>query len=134
MDRGFLLKRKGLVILVTLRLILSKPTIVLSGNGRPLEAELYGEHKGQHPSMDDLNNRLSVQIRVTFVSKAAERPSTAFVDYHGRIKLVAEYDKLYDAATNNEIKFDHDGSDTKRGYRKGWTTAHIKANFHFEDV
>ncbi|OQE25418.1 hypothetical protein PENSTE_c006G01773 [Penicillium steckii] len=106
----------------------------MSNDRRPLEAELYGEHEGRHPSMGDLKNQLSVQIRDTFVNKIAERPGTAFVDYHGHTKSVAEHGKLYDDAINDEIWFDHDGSDTKPGHWKGWTTAHIKADFHFENV
>jgi hypothetical protein len=106
----------------------------MSSDRRPFEAELHGEHEGRHPSMGDLKGLLSVQIKDTLVNKIAERPGTAYVDYHGHTKKVAEHGKLYDDATNDEIWFDHDGSDTKPGHWKGWTTAHIKANFHFEDV
>ncbi|RAQ81708.1 hypothetical protein COH21_012842 [Aspergillus flavus] len=76
--------------------------------------------------MSDLKDRLPVQIRDVFPNKIAEKPDTAWVDYHGHTKKVAEHGKSYDDATNDEIWFDHDGSDTKPGHWKGWTTAHIK--------
>lgn len=84
--------------------------------------------------MGDLKNRFSVQIRDTFVNMIAPRPGTAFVDYHGYSKSVAEHGKLYDDATNDGNWFDHDSTDTKPGYWKVWNTAHIKAYFHCEDV
>ena len=106
----------------------------MSGDIETFTASLHGELGRGDASMRDLKTRLAADVKKALVDVIAERPGTAWVDYHGHTKKVAEHGKLYDDATFDEIWFDHDGSDTKPGHWKGWTTAHIKASFHCEDV
>ncbi|KAJ5110376.1 hypothetical protein N7532_000911 [Penicillium argentinense] len=106
----------------------------MSGNTKTFRADVYGEHQGRHPSMGDLKNRLSTEVRAKLVDTIAARPGTAYVDYNGITKAVAEHGKLYDDAQGEEITFGPDGSDTNSSRWKGWTTAHVKTTFHFEDI
>ncbi|OJJ05853.1 hypothetical protein ASPVEDRAFT_45316 [Aspergillus versicolor CBS 583.65] len=97
------------------------------------ETDLWGEHRGRHPSMPDLKNRLSVEIREKLANEVAGRPGTAYVDYKGRIRKVADHGKLYDDAHAEELTFGPDGSDTGKNWH-GWTTAHLKVEFDVESI
>ncbi|KAJ5725760.1 uncharacterized protein N7483_007117 [Penicillium malachiteum] len=106
----------------------------MSGDTKAFKTDLYGEHEGRHPSMQDLKNRLSSDIKVNLADIIAERPGTAYVDYDGITRKVAEHGRLYDDAFDENITFGPDGSDTISSRWKGWTTAHIKTTFHFENT
>jgi hypothetical protein len=106
----------------------------MSGNTKTFSTDLYGEHEGRHPSMGDLKNSLTEGVKGALVKVIAERPGTAYVDYGGRSKTVTAHGKLYDDVSAEELTFGPDGSDTKPGHWRGWTTAHLKATFRFEDV
>jgi lipoprotein-anchoring transpeptidase ErfK/SrfK len=106
----------------------------MSDGSETFSADLYGEHQGRHPSMDDLKTHLAVQVIDKLVDVIAERPGTASVDYHGRTRKVAEHGKIFDEVSDEEITFGPDGSDTHAGRWKGWTTAHITAKFHVESI
>ncbi|KAJ5438350.1 uncharacterized protein N7458_009348 [Penicillium daleae] len=106
----------------------------MSGDIETFTASLYGELRRGDASMRDLKTRLVADVKKALVEVIAERPGTAWVDYHGHTKKVAEHGKLYDDATNDEIWFDHDGSETKPGYWKRGTIAYLTATFHVEDV
>ncbi|GLA12778.1 hypothetical protein AnigIFM62618_008734 [Aspergillus niger] len=50
--------------------------------------DLYGEHSGRHPSMGDLKNRLSVQVKDNFANEMADDPRTAYPNYERQIVKV----------------------------------------------
>lgn len=106
----------------------------MSVNTKTFSTDLYGEHQGRHPSMDDLKNSLSERVKLALVKLISERPGTAYVDYDGRTATVAAHGKLYDSVSAEELTFGPDGSNSSNGRWKGWTAAHLKADFHFEDI
>ncbi|EAU30331.1 predicted protein [Aspergillus terreus NIH2624] len=106
----------------------------MSSNTKTFYADLYGEHEGRHPSMGDLKNRLAVDVKKKMVDVIADRPGTAYVDYQGETRRVADHGKLYDDASGEELTFGPDGSNTNPGHWKGWTTAHLRTTFHFDDI
>ncbi|KAJ5725758.1 uncharacterized protein N7483_007115 [Penicillium malachiteum] len=106
----------------------------MSNNTETFTADLYGEVGRHHPSMGNLKGQLTTDVKVKLIDTIATRPDTAYVDLDGIIRKVAEHGRLYDDAFDENITFGPDGSSTHGNYWKGWTTAHIKATFHFEDL
>ncbi|KAJ5308968.1 hypothetical protein PENANT_c020G01509 [Penicillium antarcticum] len=106
----------------------------MSDNTKTFKTSPYGEREGRHPSMQDLKNRLTTDVRAKLADTTAACPGTAYVDYDGIIRDVSKHGKLYQDAENEEIIIGPDGSDTNTSRWKGWTTAHVKTTFHFEDI
>ncbi|CAK40762.1 hypothetical protein CBS63078_7630 [Aspergillus niger] len=96
--------------------------------------DLYGEHSGRHPSMGDLKNRLSVQVKEKLANEMADDPRTAYLNYEGRIRKVKEHGKLYENPSHEEVTYGPDGSDTGRHGWRGWTTAHLRVTFDAADI
>ncbi|KAJ5641358.1 hypothetical protein N7490_005358 [Penicillium lividum] len=84
--------------------------------------------------MGDLKNRLTTDVRAKLADTIAARPGTAYVDYNGVLRNVSKHGRLYDDAEKEEITFGPDGSDTNSHRWRGWTTAHVKTTFHFQDI
>jgi hypothetical protein len=68
--------------------------------------------------MRDLKTRLTADVKKALVGVIADLPRTAFVDYYGYTRKVADHGKIYDNVSNEENTFSPDGSDTRPG-RKG---------------
>lgn len=95
---------------------------------RTFDVEYYREATGRHPSWDDLYKEAVKEARPKLVDVAAARPGTGYVDYNGIIKSVRNHGHLYEDA-EEAVSYKDNGSDTRPGHWKGWTTCVLSTSF-----